>query len=262
MTKAPRISGAVLTYNEEGNIRSCLESMKWCDEVVVIDSGSTDGTIKIAKEYTQKIFYNKFENDFSQQRNYAISKTSGDWIFFLDADESLPHSAHYIVRRLIRKRSIDGYWFSRRNYITPIKYLRYGSFYPDYQLRLFRNKPGIRFIGRVHEQPSGIKFSSQKVKCLEIYHSCTHTKYDSIFSFSRFIPYIQIEAQELSKGGKSIITLFINGLYVAIRFFFQSFIRQKGYKDGFDGFRASMLHATYLFMIYSSAVRLRIKKLL
>ena len=147
-----KISAYVITYNEQENIKDCLESIKWADEKVVVDSYSTDDTIKLAKKYTSRIFLHKYENDLVKQRNFAISKVKYSWILTIDADETLVNDSEDSIRSLINRNDIDGYWFPRRSYINQDTYLKHGLFYPDWQLRLFRNKKNIYYGGPLHEK--------------------------------------------------------------------------------------------------------------
>lgn len=251
------ISAIVITYNEENNIRRCLESIKWVDEIIIVDSYSKDNTVKITKQYTPKIFYKRFQQDFSEQRNFALSKISSisKWVLVLDADEGLSANSQLIVEQLIKTSDIDGYWIPRRNYIDENIYFQYGFFYPDFQLRLFRNKPGIRYKGVIHEELTIPKYKTREVRSVEIYHNYSHSKYNSFLSFKHFFPYIEIEAKYIAKTTKSALNLIFKGLFNLSDCFFQSFIRGKGYKDGYIGFRAAILFSLYRGFTYFFALK-------
>jgi len=162
------ISVIVITYNEENNIDECLKSVKWADEIILVDSYSTDNTIIKAKKYTDKIFHKKFEDDFSKQKNYALSKVNSDWILILDADEKLKKDAKKKIRNIINNNNMSGYWFPRRNYINNKTYLKHGLFYPDWQLRLIQNNKNIEFIGAVHELPNIPSEKTSKISNIEL----------------------------------------------------------------------------------------------
>ncbi len=254
------ISSVVITYNEETNLKSCLESVRWVDEIVIVDSLSTDHTLDIAKQYTNRIYFNKFENDFSKLRNIGLDKVNGEWVLVLDSDEYLPKNAESIIKKLIMNDITDGFLFPRRNYINKNKYLKHGYFYPDYQLRLFRNNKQIRYSGFIHEQPRLHKSKIKKIDDVEIYHNYSHTKYNSFTSFYRFFPYIRIEAAIRAKKENNIILLLIATVKDIIKHFYGSFIKQTGYKDGYSGFRAAFMHSLYLGSISFYAALLIIRK--
>lgn len=255
------ISAIVITYNEENNLDKSLESINWIDEIIVIDSYSDDQTVNIAKKYTGKIFYKKFEDNFSDQRNFALQKVShkSKWILVLDADESLSNRSRPIIEKLIQLKQFDGYWLPRRNYISVNTYLRHGLFYPDYQLRLFRNESNIKYRGAIHEELTIDKYKTQEITSVEIYHNYSHTKYDKLASFLRFVPYMKIESKNLAKSTKSNARLFFEGIWDVFRFFFSSFIRGKGYKDGYSGLRAGLLFSFYRGLVSFIAIKYRMK---
>lgn len=257
--KNKSLYAVVITYNEEKNIRTCLESIKWVDKIVIVDSFSSDKTINISKEYTNQIYQKKFDNDFSYARNFGLSKSNSDWILILDADETVPKHASKIINKLIQNNKIDGYWFARKNYINDKCYLKYGYFFPDYQLRLFRNLRKYKYFGKIHEQLIIPLSKTLKVNSVIIHHNYSHTKYDSWLSFYRFFKYIRIEGKINAKSEINILFLFIKGFSEMIKHFYHSFIIDKGYKDGYKGFRAATLYSIYQKSIYCYSIFLRIK---
>jgi len=121
------ISAIVLTKNEENNIKSCLNGLKFCDEVIVVDDNSTDDTLKIAKKEGSRVYKRNLNNDFSGQRNYALSLASYDWILFVDADEIVsPELAKEISTRLKKNGNVNGFYFKRRDIFLG-KELKYGE---------------------------------------------------------------------------------------------------------------------------------------
>jgi glycosyltransferase involved in cell wall biosynthesis len=146
----PKLAVAIITYNEETNIRRTLESVKWADEIVVVDSGSTDGTTTICREYTDKVIHQEWLG-YARQKNCAIDKAAGDWVLSLDADEPIePELAEEIRAIIDSPGALDGYRIPRKTFFLG-KQVRFGGWYPDYNLRLFRKGKG-RFEERaVHE---------------------------------------------------------------------------------------------------------------
>lgn len=257
----PTITACIITYNEAENLKRCLNSIHWVDDLIIVDSFSTDGTFDIAKKYTNKAYQQKFNDDFSKQRNFALKSVKSDWILFLDADETLPNYAEEVFRILIRDSKKDGYLFPRRNYIGKDNYFRYGYFYPDYQLRLFRKNKNIKYDNKIHERPMVVSNKTKIISNIEIYHNDSHSKYDSFLSFPRFIPFIKIEGKIIFRSPQSCIKILLQGLFEPLKHFYRSFIKETGYKDGYNGFRAAVLYSMYSGSIYIYALLLRIHHL-
>ncbi len=133
-----KLSVAIIAKNEEAMIRNCLESVKDADEIIVVDTGSEDGTTKIAREYTKKIRSNLWEEDFSKARNFACSLCSGEWVLSIDADEQLEDGGIDEIKRLVGS---VGY-----AYRLQLEY----SDKTSIGIKLIRNKAGIYWVGKVH----------------------------------------------------------------------------------------------------------------
>lgn len=244
----PKISAIIITKNEEGNIKECLENIKnVVDEIVVIDSFSSDDTVKIAKEYTDKIFLKRFEDDFSKQRNFGLQKTTGDWILSLDADERLSEELKREISGLVINNKYQGYLFSRKNYIDSKRWLKYGIFYPDWQLRLF--KKGVKFKGAIHERPDLDEKFCKKIH-LDILHNASHTKYDKFSSIFRLRKFIKIQAKEIAKEKRFFLLYPFIGFYKSLKYFLDSFVFGKGFLDGWAGFRASLIFSWLVLLSY------------
>ncbi|MCL6629581.1 MAG: glycosyltransferase family 2 protein, partial [Armatimonadetes bacterium] len=145
----PSVSVAIITFNEEANIRRCLESVKWADEIVVVDSGSTDSTLEICKEYDCRVFNHIWEG-YAQQKNYAISQTNCEWILSLDADEEVTAELAQEIQAAVSSGRADAYFMPRMNLFLG-KWMRHGGWYPDEQLRLFKNGSAEFKLVPLHE---------------------------------------------------------------------------------------------------------------
>jgi glycosyltransferase involved in cell wall biosynthesis len=147
------VTAIILTYNESANIADCIRSLDWADEVIVVDSFSTDSTLEAAKSARPdvRIFQNKFE-DFGQQRNFAIEKTDSrhDWILFLDADERCTASLSQEIGEAITNAKHVGYYLCCKNFFFG-KWLKRCTLYPSWQLRLLK-KNEVRFSKEGHGQ--------------------------------------------------------------------------------------------------------------
>ena len=144
------ITAVVLTKNEERNIVDCLESLSWCDEIVVVDDNSEDRTVEISKKIGAKIFTRNLNNDFSAQRNFALSKAREDWILFIDADERVSEELKEEIKHRINTNKADGYLIKRTDTIWDKK-LKYGETGNIVLLRLARKNKG-KWEGKVHEK--------------------------------------------------------------------------------------------------------------
>lgn len=250
----------MITKNAERVIRHALKSVEelW-DELVIVDSESKDGTVEAAKMFTENVFVRPFHNDFSEIKNFGLSKISGDWVLSLDADEELSEEARQQVPNLIKNNKIDGYWLRRRTFVSANKYLRYGLFYPDWQLRLFRNKKDYHFEGAVHEHLTIPKEKTKEVSC-DILHYPQHPKYTLFMNFHNLMPYVQIHAGELEKSSKDVFALFFGGIEQFIKLFFGGFFRGKGFLDGWAGFRAHLMFASSVGLSYLLAAWKKAKR--
>ena len=140
-----RITVCIITKNEEKNIQRCLESIKnIAHEIIILDTGSSDNTINIAKKYTEKIKYFQWIDDFSAARNKCLSYARGDWVLFLDADEELDKNSAETLKFDINKPNILGYRLPLKNVNSPLIGVNYVP-------RLVRNAPGLHFIFKIHE---------------------------------------------------------------------------------------------------------------
>ncbi|UCD56421.1 MAG: tetratricopeptide repeat protein [Candidatus Hydrogenedentota bacterium] len=163
--KRPTISLCMIVRNEEKYLKQCIQSArKAADEIIVVDTGSEDGTVEIARRLGARIFHHPWNNDFSEARNFSISHATSDWILYLDADEVLTRDACARIRNLTKRSGTMGYILIQRNYTNdsgvagwrPCETSRpeaggYAGWFPAPIVRLFRNHPEIRFEGAVHE---------------------------------------------------------------------------------------------------------------
>ncbi|HLD18382.1 MAG TPA: glycosyltransferase family 2 protein, partial [Candidatus Nanoarchaeia archaeon] len=144
-----KISVTIITLNEEANIRACLESVKWADEILVSDSGSSDRTVEICKEYGAKVF-NDVWLGFGKQKNLIAGRARNNWILNIDADERVTPELKKEIEEVLNNGDCEGYNIPRKNFFSN-KWIRHCGWYPDYNLRLYRRDKG-RFNERnVHE---------------------------------------------------------------------------------------------------------------
>jgi len=160
-----KLSACIITKNEEDNIAHCIQSIApVVDEIIVVDTGSTDKTISIAKKFRAKTFSFSFSGDLAEARNFSIEKATNDWIFIIDADERIATQDYGLIKSIIERDDVDGYRIIVRNYTydpsvdgwlpNDNKYLEYANlpgFFIFNLVRLFRKSSLIRYKGFVHE---------------------------------------------------------------------------------------------------------------
>ena len=145
-----RLSVTVIAWNEEERLRACLESVSWADEIVVADAESSDKTVQLAREFTDRVWVRPWPG-FAIQKNFALDQATGDWILSMDADERVSRELALRVKAIVAADGpADGYRVPRRNMFWGA-WVRHGGLYPDYQLRLFRRGAGRFVEDAVHE---------------------------------------------------------------------------------------------------------------
>jgi len=239
-----KITAIIPTFNEESNIEEAIDTVSFADEILLIDSFSTDNTITIVKEKFPhvKILQRKFD-DFSTQKNYAIDKASHDWIFLLDADERLTPSIISEVKLELQKiNDYVGYSFNR-DFFFMNKQIKYGGYSNNKVIRMFHRKY-CRYNGNlVHEKiiADGVVGTIQEP-----------IKHYSYKSFSEHLikvqKYKELQAKELFKEGKKASLLQI--LIKPKTRFISHYILKLGFLDGFQGFVIAVVQAYGIFIKY------------
>lgn len=151
MTKSQvSISVIIITLNEEDNIRACLQSIEWADEIIVVDSGSSDATLGICREFTEKVLINREWRGFGYQKNLALQQATGDWVLSLDADERVSPALQKIIKQVVSAPEAEAYALPRQAYFLGNP-MRHGGWWPDFVIRLFRRDAGEFDNVLVHE---------------------------------------------------------------------------------------------------------------
>lgn len=236
-----KLSVVLAVYNEEENLADCLNSVKdiaW--EIVIVDGGSTDKTMKIAESFNAKVIQTTNPPVFHINKNKAIDKAKGDWILQLDADERVtPQLIEEIETVIARRSNINGYWIPRRNLFLG-RFLTKGGQYPDYTMRLYKKGKGRLPAKDVHEQAIIEGEIGYLKNDLLHFRDTSFAKY--IDGLNRYTDLISIQLEE--SGLKIRPLLFIN--YVIIKPFFwflKTYIGHRGYIDGFPGFVFALFSA-------------------
>lgn len=241
----PKLSIIIITFNEESNIKDCIESAKWADEIIVVDSNSKDKTADIARTYTNEV-YVVDENSYSSKRNFAIEKAGGEWIMWLDADERITEELKNEMLKIVNSNTAEfsAYLINRKSYFIN-KFINHCGWYPDYGLRLFKKSTGIRFDeSRVHEKPL---FDGKAGK----FHSVLLHFTDLTFEhyISKLNSYTTKSALDLRGKGKksSLMDIIFRPVFTFIKMYFLKL----GLLDGYTGLVLCTLSGIHVFVKYS-----------
>ncbi|MGD8779432.1 MAG: glycosyltransferase family 2 protein [Ignavibacteria bacterium] len=244
-----KISVTIITKNEQDNIEDCLKSVSWADEVIVVDSGSTDKTVEIAKKYTDKVYYKEWIG-FADQKTYALSLASNHWVLSLDADERITGELKdEILNKGLGK--FNGYYIRRKNYFLDkeIKQCGWGS---DYQLRLFL-KGKTKLTDRLVHEGFAVDGKLSRLQNQMIH--LTHT--DLKKTFAKINDYSTLEAVEKVHRKKvNGFTIIFNPLVA----FLQHYFIRKGFLDGVHGLMVSINHAMTKLQVYMKMWELKFVK--
>lgn len=236
------LSVVVLTKNEEDRIKACLESVKWADEIIVVDNGSQDNTLQVAKEYTDKIFKVNL-HDFAAWRNFAVEKTSGDWMLFIDPDERVLLPLKKEIEALISFSDFSAYAISRKNIIFGTE-VKYRPFWPDWVIRLLKKSDFDSWLGKVHEYP---KFRGELGYSKNSLLHLTHRDVDQIIlkslEWSKIDAGLRLEANHPKMTGWRFLRIFISEV-------FNQGILRRGFFNGTIGIMDSILQAFSMYITY------------
>ena len=239
---ACKLSVTIIARNEEAQIGDCLESVRWADEIIVVDTGSVDRTAEICHKYTPHVESRPWEG-YAPAKNAALELATGDWILSLDADERVSEGLRREIAALQQQPMVTlaaGYALPRRNYLWG-RWLRYGGLYPDYQIRLFRRGKGGFKTRRVHESVA----VDGRVERLR--HPIEHHSYRGIGDvIQRLDRYTDLAALDLRDQGPPFrITALIMR---PIGRFLRDYVLKQGWRDGIPGLIMAVSYAYGVFV--------------
>jgi glycosyltransferase involved in cell wall biosynthesis len=240
-----KISASVIVFNEQENIAELCESLEWADEIVIVDSDSTDGTVRIAGKYTSKIFNREF-NGYKDKHEYADSLTTGDWIFWIDADERVTPELRRSIEMLRSRAATDlpsGFKIARKTWYAG-RWIKHGGWYPDYQMRLYR-KADSYWDGVAPHQTARV---NGRIETLdgELIH---YTKRDLSEHHRVIDTYTTLAAQHLAAAGERSggSKMFFSSIAAFIR----TYLLKQGFRDGVPGLMIAMFTAYGVFLKYA-----------
>lgn len=235
------ISAIILTKNEAKNIEECIKSLTWCDEKIIIDDNSTDGTLDIAKKLGVKTYINTL-SDFSTQRNFALENAKGDWVLFIDADERISPALCFEIMQHINEptENYAGFYFKRKDIMWG-KELKYGESGTIKLLRLARKNSG-KWTGIVHEK---WEISGNTTILINPLYHFPHQSVGEFLSEINY--YTDLRAKELFKLKVKTDWLLII-IYTKAKFI-QNYLIRLGFLDGLPGLIISLMMSFHSFLV-------------
>lgn len=241
----PEVSAVIITYNEERNIARCLGSLKdVADEIIVVDSHSTDGTREICESFGARFILNRWPG-YTEQKNFAIAQASHDWILSLDADEALSEELRKNLLAIKENPQHSGYYMNRMtNYCG--HWVRHGSWYPDRQLRFFDRRSGRWEGEKIHERYVLKEGESPGFIQGDIHHYSYYTIEEHLAQANRFTT---LTAQVAVEKGKR--AGFFKMRVSPVFRFLRDFIFRLGFLDGYFGYVIARISAQAVFWKYA-----------
>lgn len=246
-----KLSAIIITKNEEANLERCLRSVAWVDEIVLVDSQSTDRTIEIAQKFKARVFSPEWKG-FGATKQYALDQAQGDWVLSIDADEEISFTLKSEILQLLETEPpLAGYFIPRKTQFLG-KWILHSGWYPDFVLRLFKKSSGRFTDVLVHEQ---IEVDGQTGR---LHNPMMHYSYPTLEDYTRKLDnYSTLGAQELFESSRSptpykmAIRTFIS--------FLRKYIIQRGWRDGWEGFLIAYLTSTGTLLKYAKLRQLRVE---
>jgi glycosyltransferase involved in cell wall biosynthesis len=238
------ISSITITRNSGARIGACLDSLSFCEERVVVDSGSTDDTVRIARERGAKVVHQDWLG-FGPQKNFALTLVSGDWVLWLDSDEVVSPELAASIRAAADRSDADGYEMPRRSWFCG-RPMRHSGWYPDHVLRLFRRGKGRFSTRAIHEQV--VLDGTVKRLAGSILHHPVERLEDALKRMDR---YSTLGAQEVLASGSRV--WFFTGIVRGLWTFVRTYILRAGFLDGREGFLLAVANAEGTYYRYMKA---------
>jgi len=240
-----KITATIITFNEQQNIEAACESVSWADELIVVDSNSTDATRELAAKHGAKVINREWPG-FSAQKQFATDQATNDWVFSLDADERVSDALRMSIQSLRDKpvsNIADGYLVPRRTFYQG-RWIRGGGWYPDRQLRLFRKSRGSWAPRHIHESVRMTDGSSVETLQGDLLHfTSNNAAHHHRMIGERYAPLAA--RQMFEEGGRT------SGLKIAAAgpaAFLRSYLLKGGFRDGLAGFAIARFAAHHAFL--------------
>jgi (heptosyl)LPS beta-1,4-glucosyltransferase len=241
------LSAVVIARNEARNIERCVRSVLWADEVIVVDSGSVDETMELSRRLGARVIEHAWDG-YAVQKEFAVSQASSEWVLSLDADEEVTPELRGEIERLLQDAApvrADGYNLPRKSHFLG-KWIRYGGWYPGYQMRLFRKSAAIMNHRPVHE---GFEVRGT-TGTLEA--PINHYTYDTLQQYlEKMNDYTSLDVMNKLSEQPDTVIRWYHCVLNPIALFLRMFVSLKGYRDGFHGFLLAVYSALYKLLVYA-----------
>ena len=245
-----KLSVVVLTKNEESCIGQCLESVKWADEIIVVDDESTDKTVEIVKKYDCKIFFRKMDIE-GKHRNWAYAQARNQWVLSLDADETVTPELKVEIEQAIQSSDFAAYDIPLRNFISNY-WVRYGGWYPASKVRLFQKNKFRYEEAEVHPR------AFADGACGHLKSDIIHRGYPDLEHFLNSVNrQSTLEAVKWIKTGRKMTLVW--AVWRAVDRFFRRYLRKEAYKDGMYGFIIAYFDSLYQILSYVKFLEMKNK---
>ncbi|HQX81365.1 MAG TPA: glycosyltransferase family 2 protein [Vicinamibacterales bacterium] len=246
----PRVSAIVITFNEASNVRECLASLAWADEVIVVDSGSTDGTADLARIAGARVIVRDWSG-YAAQKDFAASQATHDWILSVDADERVtPELAAEIRRALEQPSDRVGYRVPRITFHLG-RWIRHTDWYPDYQLRLYDRRQASWAKRLVHESVTA------RGPVGQLSHDLQHYAYRDInHHYETMQRYTTLAASQMASEGRRAGLFSV--LFHPPAAFLRNYVLKAGFLDGMPGLIISAMNAHYVFLKFAKLWALQV----
>ena len=236
-----KVSVIIITKNESANIRACIESVRWADEIIVVDSGSSDDTTEICRELGAQVYEHDWPG-FGAQKNRALSHATHEWVFSIDADERVTSELASELIKAMQGDQEDGFYVPRLSQFCGA-FIRYCGWYPDYVLRLFRTRKGRFSDDIVHEHVILDGIAGR------LNHPLLHYSYLTETDVRRkTLQYAAAGALQMFKRGK--VTTVADAPLRAVWAFIRTYCLRLGFLDGRAGFKVAMMNARTTYLKY------------
>ena len=248
------LSVVVITYNEERNIERCLRSIRWADEIIVVDSFSDDRTVEIAKRFTKNIVSHVYDGEVPQRESgFAIAR--GEWLFWIDADEEVSTDLKdSMIKTLHSPDALDGYSVPRKMWAFG-KWIEHGGWSPDWQFRLVRKN---KYIAEYQEIHGGFSTSGTKGNLSGYLY---HYTYNDISEYLRKMnDQTSLHVSNKLRDDPSINIHWHNLILNPLSDFIRTFFSKQGYKDGMHGFVLAACSALYNLLVYAKTWEYRFRQ--
>lgn len=246
------ITAVIITKNEEKMLPGCLKTLNWADEILVVDTGSTDKTISIAKKHNARVVKTN-KKTFPEWRNIGLKEAKGNWIFYVDADERVPEKLKSEIKSVVEESNSTSWYAIPRSNVIFGREFRHGGWWPDHVKRLFKKESLKKWVGNLHEEP----VTEGEMGYLENY--LMHDKHEDIFEMvEKTNKWSAIEGQLMfdAKHPPMNITRFLTGMF---REFWYRMIVKKAFLDGGEGVIMAIYQVFSRFCSYAKLWELQIE---